>query len=267
MRHWTARTTRALGLLGAVAGAACSGQTAAPTSMPPRVFSVTVSPASFTVAPGGRQQLTATVSADPGADTTVVWSSSDPNAITFSATGGAQGLDSVSTRAFGGAAAPSLSTTTQVAIIGGGAAAGAYVVTATAKADPTVSGKSTATVTGVDLTPLFGTFNISATKSSDTGCNFAQSFTGQLQLSSPSKDGSDVTAKMIETLTRIYSGTMATSGAYTATGTGNLNGFIYSGTLSGSVTNGGASTSGTETLNFTAGCPGRVVIYQFTGTK
>jgi len=267
MCHWTARTGLALGLLGMSAGAGCNGKTTAPTTTTtqPKVVSIAVSPASFTVAPGGRQQLTATISADPGADTTVVWSSSDP-AITFSATGGTQSTDSVTTHAAGGAAAPTTTTTTQVAIIGGGAAAGVYALTATSKADPTVSGKSTATVTGVDLTALYGTFNITATKSSDTGCNFAPSFTGQLQLSA-NKDGTAATYKMIERLTRIYAGTVATNGTFTGTGTGDLSGFTYNGSISGQISTGGTSLTGSETLNFTAGCPGRTVIYQFTGTK
>jgi hypothetical protein len=111
---------------------------------------------------------------------------------------------------------------------------------------------------------LFGSFNITATKSSDTGCNFSNSFTGQLQLSG-NTDGSSATARMIERLTRAYAGAMQSNGSYSGTGTGNLDGFIYSGSMTAQVT--GNLIQGTETLNFTAGCPGRQVLYAFTGNR
>ena len=69
---------------------------------------------------------------------------------------------------------------------------------------------------------------------------------------------------MIERLTRIYLGTLQQSGTFEGTGNGNLDGFIYSGTISGQATT--TTVQGTETLNFTSGCPGRQVVYQFTGT-
>ena len=111
---------------------------------------------------------------------------------------------------------------------------------------------------------LFGTFNITATKSADTGCSFNNTFTGQLQVSG-NADGSALTARLIERLVRTYAGTMQTSGSFTGSGSGNLDGFIYSGTMTGQVT--GSLIQGTETLNFTSGCPGRQVVYQFTGNR
>jgi hypothetical protein len=55
--------------------------------------------------------------------------------------------------------------------------------------------------------------------------------------------------------------------SYNGTGIGNLDGFIYNGTIAGQVGTGGTSVTGTETMNFTAGCPGKQVVYQFTGNK
>ena len=98
----------------------------------------------------------------------------------------------------------------------------------------------------------------------DTGCNFQAGFVGQLRLTG-NNDGSNLMAQLVERLTRTYQGAMTSNGSFNATGTGNLDGFIYSGTIFGQVT--GNSVTGTETMNFSAGCPGRQVIYGFTGTK
>jgi len=172
-----------------------------------------------------------------------------------------------------------MSTTTKAALIGGGAAAAAVAVAASSGgggngggSNNTGGGGSGGGSTGggggggVDLTALFGTFNISATKTTDTGCNFNQTFTGQFQVAA-NKDGSSATYKLIERLTRAYSGTVSSNGTYAGTGTGNLDGFIYNGTIAGQISSTGSSVTGTETLNFTAGCPGKMVIYQFTGNK
>ena len=111
---------------------------------------------------------------------------------------------------------------------------------------------------------LYGNFNIGANKTTDTGCNFNNSFSGQVQLSG-ANDGANLTLRMIERLTRVYSGTMQANGFYNASGTGNLNGYEYSGRIYGVVT--GNTIAGFETLDFTSGCPGKQVVYQFNGNK
>ena len=139
------------------------------------------------------------------------------------------------------------------------------------KKGPTpISTTTTTTTTTVapppapDLSSFFGTFNGTATRQSDTCGNFVPSFPAQIVITG-NNDGSNLTARMVERLTRIYTGTMQTSGAFNTTGTGNLDGFIYSGTLTGTAT--ATSITGTETLNFSAGCPGRTVVYNFTANR
>jgi uncharacterized protein YjdB len=204
----------------------------------PQAKSLSVTPAIATLTVGGTQALTAQVTGDADVDQSVTWSSNNTQVATVDASGKVTAV-----------------------------ATGTAVITATSKATPSVAGTATISVVGgVDLTPLFGTFNVNATKTTDTGCSFAQTFTGQTTVSA-NKDGSAATIRMIEKLTREYSGTVATSGAYTGAGTGNLSGFTYSGTITGNIGGGGTTITGTETLNFTSGCPGKMVIYQFSGTK
>ena len=168
-----------------------------------------------------------------------------------------------------------MSTTTKAALIGGGAAAAVVAVAASSGGNSAGSGGSNTGGGsggggggggGIDLTALYGTFNISASKTSDTGCNFSQTFTGQFQVTA-NKDGSGGVFTLKERLTRVYSGTVATNATYSGVGSGNLDGFAYTGTITGQIGSNGSTVSGTETLNFTAGCPGKTVIYQFTGSK
>ena len=112
-------------------------------------------------------------------------------------------------------------------------------------------------------TSVSGSYAISATKTRDDGCNFSASFAGTVEMGcSPSNE---LTIRMIERQTRVYAGTVQPTGAFQAAGTGDLGGFAYNGQVSGQVS--GASIQGTETLNFTTGCPGRTVIYEFTGSR
>lgn len=76
------------------------------------------------------------------------------------------------------------------------------------------------------VSPFFGTFNITANKVTDTGCNFLPSFTGQLQLSGNTVGGNNLTARMVERLTRLYAGTVQFDGSFSGSGSGNLDGFI-----------------------------------------
>ena len=228
------------GLLIAVACFFCSsfsGCSTKPVPAPsPVVQSVSVSPITLALSEGASGMLTATVTADAGVtDRSVVWSSSNNAVATVDQTG-------------------------RVTAVTPGTA----TVVVASRADPTKSASVAVTVL-IDLTKDLGTFNISATKTTDTGCNFAPSFTGQVQISGNS-NGTNLTARMIERLTRIYQTTYSGSGSYSGTGSGNLDGFIYNGTIA-LATVGGNTIQGTETLNFTSGCPGRQVIYQFTGSK
>ena len=106
-----------------------------------------------------------------------------------------------------------------------------------------------------------GTYNIVANKAVDPGCNFVPSFSGQLQVTT---DGSRIVARMIERLTRIYTGTIQPNGNFTASGNGNLNTLTYTGQIEGQVS--GNSISGTEMLNIQNGC-GKQVSYRFSGNK
>jgi hypothetical protein len=58
---------------------------------------------------------------------------------------------------------------------------------------------------------------------------------------------------------------MQSSGAYSGSGAGILDGFGYTGILNAKVT--GNLIQGDETLNFNSGCPGKQVVYHFTGNK
>ncbi|HEX9368522.1 MAG TPA: hypothetical protein VF921_17970 [Vicinamibacterales bacterium] len=156
-----------------------------------------------------------------------------------------------------------MSKTTKEILIGAGAAA-AVTGVVVAKGGGGTSSPTTPTTPTIDLTPRFGTFNINATKTTDTGCNFNGSFSGQFYVGGIA-DGSNLTLRMIERLTRAYAGSMQSSGSYSGTGSGNLDGFAYTGTVSGTATN--TTVSGIETLNFSTGCPGKMVVYAFSGTK
>ncbi len=197
------------------------------------IQSVTLTPPSATITVG--QSLTLAVTVDAGANVarTVTWTSSSAAVATVDGSG-----------------------------VVTGRSPGTVTIIATSTAD---ASKAAASVVTVVAAPVFGnvTFNISATKTTDTGCNFSNSFSGQLQASGNS-DGSNLTVRLIERLTRVYLGTGQASGAFQATGNGDLGGFVYSGTISGQATS--TTVQGVETLNFTSGCPGRQVVYQFTGT-
>lgn len=219
-------------------GSSFSGCNKKPAPAPtPLVQSVSVSPTTLTLPEGSTGTLTPMVTADAGVtDRSVVWSSSNNAVATVDQTGKVTAV-----------------------------APGTATIVVASKADPAKSASVAVTVL-IDLTKDLGTYNISATKTTDTGCNFSQSFTGQTQISGNS-NGTNLTLRMIERLERIYASSLQVGHSYSGTGTGNLDGFIYNGTINAQVTGGGTIIQGTETLNFTSGCPGRQVIYQFTGSK
>jgi len=113
------------------------------------------------------------------------------------------------------------------------------------------------------LTSLFGNFNISATKTIDTGCNFVPSFPGQVQVTGD-PDGR-MKLQMLERLVRVYNGALRSDGTFTANGSGSLGGYNYTAVISGQIS--GNSIQGTERLTFSSGCADRQVEYRFTGTR
>ena len=110
------------------------------SSTPPTAISVTVSPATATVAAGGTQQFTATVSGT--SNTAVTWSVGG---------GAANGTISAAGLYTAPATAPNPSQVT---------------VTATSQADPTKSGSAMVTITGisVQLTPATATLQVNGTQ-------------------------------------------------------------------------------------------------------
>jgi hypothetical protein len=180
-----------------------------------------------------------------------------------------------------------LSTGVKASLIGGGGAAVALVALkggspsnpqtgqVVTPQTPTSPGTTTPPTTPTPPTPptppaaptvssLYGTFNMSATKTSDSGCNFNQSFTGQAQISG-NTDGSRIAVTVMERLSRAYSGSMQSNGTFSASGSGNLDGYAYSGQISGQVS--GNSVQATEVLYFSSGCPGKQVVYRISGSK
>jgi len=225
----------ALGLSLAV-DLACSGTMPTAATVLAHVRAILLSPTALTLAIGETKTITATVTADAGADKTLAWSTSDANIAKVDQAGAVTGI-----------------------------AGGTASIVATSKADPGVSATAAITVpAALDLTPNYGNFNITATKTTDTGCAFVATFAGQVNING-NKDGTALAIRMIERLTRIYAGTMQSDGRYSGTGTGNLDGFTYNGSIAGAVS--ANSLTGTETLNFTTGCPGKQVVYQYSGNR
>jgi hypothetical protein len=141
--------------------------------------------------------------------------------------------------------------------------------------DKTIAPTPTTTTTTTTIAPapnvsaFYGTFQVDATKASDTGCNLVPTYRGNIQLDGQS-NGTNVTAVVREgNSIRSYAGTMQSNGSFTLSGTGGslVNGvqFTYTGTFVGTAT--ANSITAAETLNFTAGCPNARVIFNITGTK
>jgi hypothetical protein len=166
-------------------------------------------------------------------------------------------------------------------IVGGGGAVVALILSrggsnssqptsdvATSQATPQVTTPVVTTPTPGSTTPnitsLFGSFNMSAMKTADTGCNFSQGFTGQIQIAG-SSDGSRIEIILVEQLTRSYMGSMQSNGTFSASGSGSLDGFAYTGQISGQVS--GNSIQANELMNFSSGCPGKQVAYRLSGSK
>jgi Bacterial Ig-like domain (group 2) len=220
--------------LAAIVSVASCGEKLEEPSPLPEIQSITLTPPSATIMVGQSLTLNLSIVAPAEVARTVTWTTSSAAVATVDGSG-----------------------------VVTGRSPGTVTVIATSTVDATKA--AAAVVTVVAPTPTFAnaTFNISATKTTDTGCNFSNSFTGQLQASGDS-NGSNVTIRLIERLTRLYLGAVQPSGAFAATGNGDLNGFVYTGTISGQAT--ATTVQGVETLNFSSGCPGRQVVYQFTGT-
>lgn len=222
----------------ALCAASCKPSSPTGSSAGPQVHSVTLSPTAATLNTGDLLLVTATVTADPGANQSLTWSSGNASVASVDQSGKVTAN-----------------------------ASGTATITATSKTTPNVAGTTNITVNSpVDLSSLLGTFNVSATKTTDTGCNFSPGFTGQVTLGG-NRDGTALAVRIVEQVTRTYNGTLQSNGVYSANGSGNLNGFNYTGTVAGAVGGGGATITGQETMNFTTGCAGRLVVYSFTGAK
>jgi hypothetical protein len=219
--------------LAAIVSVASCGEKPGDPSPLPEILSITLTPPAAQIMVGQSLTLNLSVEARGNVARTVTWTTSSSAVATVDGSG-----------------------------VVTGRSPGTVTIIATSTVDATKA--AAAVVIVLAPTPSFAnvTFNISATKTTDTGCNFSNSFTGQLQASGT--DGSNVTIRMIERLTRSYLGAVQPSGAFQATGNGDLNGFVYTGTISGQAT--ATTVQGVETLNFSSGCPGRQVVYQFTGT-
>src|SRR5262249_57900634 len=84
-----------------------------------------------------------------------------------------------------------------------------------------------------------------------------------------------LTMRVIERgITRTYGGSIQPDGSFTGTGVGTTSdvpgGRVrvqhdYGGTIRGKIT--GNTVAGTETLNFTTGCPGTLLIVNFSGAR
>jgi len=104
------------------------------------------------------------------------------------------------------------------------------------------------------LAQFAGTYNSNFTKTRDDGCNFRPTFSGPIIV--------NVNPFRIQIETRVYPGTIQSNGSFNASGTNNISGFTASGSVSGQTN--GSQISGSETVQ---ACPGRTVIYNFTGNK
>jgi hypothetical protein len=198
----------------------------------PLVTSVVLTPETRTAFVGEDIQFTALLNAQGNVpNTTFTWSSSNPSVATVDGTGKATAR-----------------------------AAGTTIIAARSNFDTSKQDTSELTV----IVPIPIVFNITATKTVDTGCNFSPSFTGQLEATANS-DGSNLRIQVTERLSRLYFGVLMPSGTFTSSGSGNLDGFQYTGTIAGTAT--ANTVQGTETMNFTTGCPGKQVVYQFSGSR
>jgi hypothetical protein len=129
----------------------------------------------------------------------------------------------------------------------------------------------------LDITPLYGTFNVSLSVIRQT-CEFpiTPGTTGQVTLSGGA-DGRNVDMKIVERgTTRTYKGSMQTDGKFSGGGGGVIAGIVarlgpiiwkhdYTGGIEGRVT--GRSISGTESILYGAPCPGKILDIGFSGSK
>jgi hypothetical protein len=129
------------------------------------------------------------------------------------------------------------------------------------------------------VTPFYGTYNITFTKISDTGCDYPIGPSGQLKLSG-NPDGSMFEADVLDrgSVRQYRGGTMNVDGTFTGKGSGLAIGFTsatavpkpeheFVGTIDGTVT--GNAVLAFERMTLTVGCavnPQNVVL-ELKGTK
>jgi hypothetical protein len=136
-------------------------------------------------------------------------------------------------------------------------------VIARSNANPNVFGTAPVVIVGENSAI---TYNITANKVTDTGCNFVPSFNGQLLISGTGTSH-QISMQMVERLTRTYTSGLGQDGTFNGKGSGGFSAYQYTGTLIGKGS--ATAVSGTETLDFSTGCPGGSgqVAYQFNGTR
>lgn len=118
--------------------------------------------------------------------------------------------------------------------------------------------------------PYAGTYNVGLTVAQDTCRQVTPAASGQVQLSGTA---TTVTVRIVERgITRSYNGQIGGDGSFSAVngnGTTSSTGWgpshTYSGSVSGRVS--GNTVTGSERLNFTSGCPGQVLVINFSGAK
>jgi ribosomal protein S28E/S33 len=127
--------------------------------------------------------------------------------------------------------------------------------------------------TRVDVTPFYGTFNVTFSIAQQT-CEFpiTPGPAGQLVLSGR-PDGTNFEAKIIERGTdRTYRGVMQLDGRFSGNASGPIPGFgpvilkhDFSGVLEGRVT--GGSVTAIENIVYDAPCPGKIARFNLNGNK
>lgn len=129
-------------------------------------------------------------------------------------------------------------------------------------AAPTPSPSPTAAPT--PTTDFSGTYNCTFTRTAQSGnCNFQSSFNGQIVLTDNRSGG--VTIRLIEQLTRNYSGSINSSGQFNCTGNNSFGGCTQTnGSCNGTIS--GNNITCDESLPLSSCCSGTVT-YHGTGSK
>jgi len=151
--------------------------------------------------------------------------------------------------------------------------------TSTSTSSTTTSSTSTTTTTTPTVTEFYGTYNITFTKVSDSGCDYPIAPSGQLKLSG-NPDGSGFMADVLDrgSVREYRGGTMNIDGTFTGKGSGLAIGFTggtagakpeheFVGTIDGTVT--GNAVTAFERMTLTVGCAvnPQSVVLELKGTK